>query len=59
MGDTAEALSAHSNSGIRGRTCVKVGWFVCLTVSMVTTSKAAGLENILYVLNLGDHEWVR
>ena len=42
---------------------VILGWFVCLTVSMVTTSKAAGLEKILHerkflilVLYLGNPE---
>ena len=26
-----------------------IGWFVCPTVSMVTTSKAAGMEKALFI----------
>ena len=30
------------------RKIITLGWFVCLTVSIVTTHKAADLENLLY-----------
>ena len=45
----AEALSALSNGQIRGirGTLSSHGWFVCPTLSMVTTSHATGLEKTL------------
>ena len=46
MGEPAEALSAGSN-GQMGDPVVTHGWFVCPTVSMVTTSHAPGLEKTL------------
>ena len=47
MGEPGEALSARSNGEIRGDPVVTLGWFVCPTVSMVTTSKVSSLEKTL------------
>ena len=48
MGVPAEAISAWSY----GLDPVAIlGWFVCPTVTMVTTIKAAGLEKTLKVIN--------
>ena len=48
MGESAEVLSVRSYNEIRGRPAVTLDWFVCLTISMVTMSNLAGMENTVF-----------
>ena len=49
MGELGKALSARYNGEIRVKPVIMVGWFVCPTVSMMITSRAASLEKTLYI----------
>ena len=56
MGGPAQALSPYSNGEIRerggGQPVVMLSWFVCPSVSMVTTTKVTGLELTLLEGNI-------